>query len=736
MTKLNRTLLRLTAAAAIAASSVPAHAALLDHGPGDPTLTWPIWYRDLNGLPLQLCRSTTPSPNPAAGLFPMCFPLAADPAGFPGNLGMEIFYNDAVVTLGTPGRPVGQTAFFLKYLASLEASYLTTVPTRGQETVFTRIRMIISATVPGTYKVTHPFGVEIFPDVQPGPRAVFFTNDIAPIVGNFDAALGGTVGPFLQWDQLLPGESLTVTNAAGQQEQFIGDANYAHTFTGSPFGTNYVRIDGPPGSNLDGAGNDFIQTPLLSVLGQKYLLPIPSPLRVSRATYSRDPVKGVNSIDVFANSSPGARVLLTGTDMPSVVMKGDAVGNFFAHLETSAAAPLPASISVTNVTDNPPTTATAALVDLVNITSATYDSLTGAIKVAATSSDLAVPGPALTVEGPLGGPMTAGAFTGAVPATAVPPAKLTVISAAGGKDTDDVVVLPGGPMNPVTAPVAVADVITTTSNVAATVNLAANDSVVAPATVASVVITQVPANGALTLGATPGTVTYTPAANFSGADNFAYVLQDSAGAVSNLATVAVTVTFAPAAPVAKGDNWAMLKGTSRTVSLIANDTAGTGTAINPASIVITTPPAHGSVTPNADGTVTYTPLAAYSGNDQFTYTVANTAGQASNGAVVQIFVSSGPESVSPKRADYVVSRNQWTIVGNTTWFGGFLTPTATCWIGRTAGAGTVLGTAPVDTTGAFTIVPLAGTVPPPDATKAVACRTSNGGVGVFAVTLK
>jgi hypothetical protein len=727
------TLLRLAAAVALAGSAVNASAALLDHGPSDPTLTWPIWYRDLNRQALQLCRSTAQSPNAAAGLAPMCFPLAADPAGFPGNLGMEIFYTDATALFGARGRPAGVAGFFVNYLAALESSYLTTSPVRGQETVFSRIRIVMSVVTPGTYKVTHPYGVEIFPDVQPGPRAVFFTNDISPIIGNFDAALGGTVGPWLQWDVINPGESLTTANG----EQFIGDPAFGHTFTGSPFGTNYVRVDGPPGSNLDGLGNDFVQSPLLNILGQKYLAPIPSPLTIGRATYSRDPVRNISSIDVFASSTPGAKVVLTGTDMPSVVMKSDAVGNFFAHLELPATAPLPGGVQVTNLTDNPPTTKSALLKDLVNITSATYDTLTSTLTVKATSSDLSVPPPALAVEGPLGGPMTAGVFTSAaLGAAVVPPAKLSVISAAGGIDTDDVVVVPGLPMNPVSAPVAVADAITTTSNTAATVNLAANDSVVAPATLASVVVVQVPANGTVTVNAaTPGSVTYTPTANFSGADNFAYVITDSTGAVSNLATVAVTVNFAPAGPVANGDNWAMLQRTSRTVNVVANDTATPGTTLDPASIAIASAPLHGTAVPNPDGSITYTPVAGFVGTDTFTYTVKNTVGLASNAAPVLVFIEGGPEVLSPKQILYTVSKAKWTVTGTTNWFGAGLTPTVQCWIGKIAGSGASLGTAPVDPTGLFALVPV-GTLPGPDATNAVTCRSSNGGTAVFAVTLK
>src|SRR5918912_3787432 len=108
----NRTLAlaRVAIVAALVAAAFPTHAVLLDHGPGDPTLIFPQWYRDLNGLALKECLSQTPSPNPGAGLKPFCFPIAVDPNGFAGNVGPEIFYNDLTTSLSGP-------AFKLRYIA-------------------------------------------------------------------------------------------------------------------------------------------------------------------------------------------------------------------------------------------------------------------------------------------------------------------------------------------------------------------------------------------------------------------------------------------------------------------------------------------------------------------------------------------------------------------------------------------------------------------------------------------
>ena len=130
---------------------------------------------------------------------------------------------------------------------------------------------------------------------------------------------------------------------------------------------------------------------------------------------------------------------------------------------------------------------------------------------------------------------------------------------------------------------------------------------------------------------------------------------------------------------------------------------------------------------NADGTINYTPVARYIGADSFTYTVKNDFGQVSAPAPVSIVVFGGPESVSMSKVIWTKAQSKWTLVGSTNWFGpSLLHTTVSCWIGKTAGAGTLIGTGPVDTLGKFQIVqtPFPSG---PDATNAITCQTSNGG---------
>ncbi|MFL5300015.1 MAG: hypothetical protein ACJ79R_06705, partial [Anaeromyxobacteraceae bacterium] len=80
-----------------------------------------------------------------------------------------------------------------------------------------------------------------------------------------------------------------------------------------------------------------------------------------------------------------------------------------------------------------------------------------------------------------------------------------------------------------------------------------------------------------------------------------------------------------------------------------------------------------------------------------------------------------------------VSKSLYFIVGTTTLFGPTLNPSMTCWVGKTAGAGAVIGTVPVDATGKFQVQAVAAK---PDATNIITCRSSNGGTASAALKLK
>jgi FtsP/CotA-like multicopper oxidase with cupredoxin domain len=200
----------------------------------------------------------------------------------------------------------------------------------------------------------------------------------------------------------------------------------------------------------------------------------------------------------------------------------------------------------------------------------------------------------------------------------------------------------GGPSFPATvtitvisnsAPVAINQSVATNEDTAKAITLAATDAN-GDALTYSVVTS--PAHGTLS-GMAPN-VTYTPAANYFGADSFTFKANDGL-ADSNVATVSITVNSVNDAPVALDDTASTTRNTPVTINLIANDSDIDGT-INPASVAITTAPTRGgTVTNNLNGTVIFTPKRNFRGTDVFRYTVRDYDGALSNVATVRVNVN-------------------------------------------------------------------------------------------------
>ncbi len=137
-----------------------------------------------------------------------------------------------------------------------------------------------------------------------------------------------------------------------------------------------------------------------------------------------------------------------------------------------------------------------------------------------------------------------------------------------------------------------------------------------------------PAHGSAVANA-DGTITYTPAANYTGADSFSYTIGDGQGG-SATATVNVTVTTVNDAPVAADDPATTAEETAVSIAVLANDTDPDGDSL---SVTGVGSPAHGSAAANADGTIAYTPAADYTGADGFSYTIGDGQGGSATATV-------------------------------------------------------------------------------------------------------
>jgi hypothetical protein len=127
-------------------------------------------------------------------------------------------------------------------------------------------------------------------------------------------------------------------------------------------------------------------------------------------------------------------------------------------------------------------------------------------------------------------------------------------------------------------------------------------------------------NGSATING-DGTLTFTPASGFSGTETFAYSVSDGMGASAN-ANVAVNVSASTTnqAPVARDDSAVLTTVTSIRIAVLANDSDPDGDDLQ---IVGLTQGAKGSVTLNADGTLTYAPTRSLKSTDSFSYTLSD-----------------------------------------------------------------------------------------------------------------
>ena len=186
-------------------------------------------------------------------------------------------------------------------------------------------------------------------------------------------------------------------------------------------------------------------------------------------------------------------------------------------------------------------------------------------------------------------------------------------------------------------PVAVNDTKTVAEDDAATtIDVLSNDTDIDGGGAKSVQSVTQPAHGTVTVTNGGADLTYKPNADYcnggSPTDDFNYTLNGG-----STAKVAVTVTCVNDAPVAVTDSATTNEDTAKDINVIANDTDVDNTNAQ-LSVSSFTQPANGTVTKNADGTLTYTPKADYSGSDSFTYK-AKDAGLDSNSATVNLTVT-------------------------------------------------------------------------------------------------
>ncbi|MGW8466012.1 hypothetical protein [Pseudomonas sp. CLCA07] len=419
----------------------------VDPGPYLPANgNFAAWYQDTHGRTLDLCLSKAVSSRvasaPGAPTY-MCSLIPApgvfddtQPMVFPTNFPDEAFWATGETTIVDAARGIDLT-----YVSAVEAAFSGGDPVEGDQISFARIRIRVDVPTAGTYVVTHPYGVEVFTVDTPGRRAINMTRDIGiGAAKTYDGALKGDVGPFLR---SVNGPYTETNPVTGSAEQFVGDPNLNEAVTGSPFNTNFVRIEGPNGLDL--------RTNLFAVSGKLSSVVRPTPVIAQRSTYSRHAGESapVAQQDVFVLAPPPpASVTLDSNNPVLNLTEADTTGHWYAQSPANPTLPSTLQVTADNhlaIASSTPTILPMPLTDLVVISRAEYSLSNGQITIVASTSDETSP-PILTATSGTGVAIGALSGDGAVKSlatgiTPIPPAQVRVTSSNGGSDTEEVVIV-------------------------------------------------------------------------------------------------------------------------------------------------------------------------------------------------------------------------------------------------------------------------------------------------------
>uniref|UniRef100_UPI0031E10BB7 Ig-like domain-containing protein n=1 Tax=Chitinophaga sp. TaxID=1869181 RepID=UPI0031E10BB7 len=159
-----------------------------------------------------------------------------------------------------------------------------------------------------------------------------------------------------------------------------------------------------------------------------------------------------------------------------------------------------------------------------------------------------------------------------------------------------------------------------------------------------------PSHGTVVVNA-DGTYTYTPAADYHGADSFTIIISDGNGGTATV-TINITVTAVNDNPTGVDQNITTNEDTPYNGSVVGNDVDGDALTYSKG-----TDPVHGTVVVNADGTYTYTPAADYHGADSFTIIISDGNGGT---ATVTINITVTPVNDAPTAFNQLVTTDEDT----------------------------------------------------------------------------
>ena len=176
------------------------------------------------------------------------------------------------------------------------------------------------------------------------------------------------------------------------------------------------------------------------------------------------------------------------------------------------------------------------------------------------------------------------------------------------------------------------DTVTLDEDSSTQVSVTANDTNVSASSAA---ITRQPEHGTASISA--GSITYTPEADFNGADSIIYSVDSNNNTGSNSATLTITVNSINDLPVAVDDLGSTVINTSIEIDVLDNDSDIDDDEAS-LTVEIVDSATNGSLAVLNSGLVSYSPALGFTGQDAFDYRLADAAGGQSNTVTVTITV--------------------------------------------------------------------------------------------------
>lgn len=650
---------------------------LAEHG-------FPAWYRDSNGLRLEACVTLD---DPLCSTLPDEVPHPELPVSYPDNFPGEFFYQLAGTAL-TLTNGVQATVGL-----DVEGAWANEEVVDGDQMVFGRVRIRFAAPAGQRFRITHPYGID---DLTATDRGISMTEDIGTTPGAFGQVLNGRVGPFLKWDPAV---------APAAPAGYVGNPGVDHKVVGSPYNTNFVRIE-----QLNPATGAVIGqvgfTDLFSVQGR---YATNAGVDIDQATYTVGS-NGTGVVEVYASSEPGQSIQVLGNaalGFRTTRLRGQG-GHYYGRFPVTGSVPDGATVEVVNAGDNPVAHKTRALIDVVHVGRAEYDADARTLTVTAGSSDEdGTPG-MLSVTG--FGPLTGQPFTN----VSVPPTAITVTSSSGGAATASVAGT-GDVLRPC-APVAAA----TVDNPVILGQAVRLDGSGSTGEIDTYAWTQTAGPPVTLTGAGAATATFVPAE--AGAYVFTLTVTGPGGTgaptsvtLNAINAVAPTADAGVDQTVVRGRVVALDGSRSRTAETFSwRQVSGPAVTLTGATSARPTFTYPMQAMPAVPG-----PNAAYVADNApvvLELTVRNPAGVATS----QVTVRPQPEQLSGIAARYRTGNNEWRVTGTTDLPAG---QRITVVLGSTL-TGRVIGTpATVDATGAFSV---RVTGPAPGTIRTVSFVTSTG----------